>query len=107
MRSLQNNAGQKIIKRRFIANNAFMYQTGEGGVLKDNKKALYWHEKSAKQGFPLAQSILAEMYQTGEGGVLKDNKKALYWYEKSAKQGFPRAQSVLASMYRKGEKEES
>ena len=54
-----------------------MYAEGQG-VTKDYKKALYWFEKSAKQGFVKAQNNLGQMYYNGEG-VTKDYVIAYKW----------------------------
>ncbi len=61
---------------------------------KDISKAIYWYEKSAKQGQKEAQFNLALMYYKGDR-IDKDISKAIYWYEKSAEQGNSDAQLRL------------
>ena len=41
-------------------NLAFMYENGEG-IIKDIDKAIYWYEKSAKQGDQDAQAKLEKL----------------------------------------------
>jgi TPR repeat protein len=58
-----------------------MYEKGIG-VLTDDKKAIKWYLKAAKQGVSDAQYNLGLMYDNGEG-VLKDLSKAKYWIKKA------------------------
>ena len=51
-----------------------MYVEGRG-VKRDDKRALYWYEKSAKQGRADPQYNLGVMYEQGRG-TEKDFKKA-------------------------------
>ena len=89
MRSLQNKglAVSQIIL-------ASMYYEGQG-TPKNYKKALYWLEKSAKQGHARPQYRLGIMYYEGQG-TPKNYKKALYWYEKAANKGHAISQYILA-----------
>ena len=85
----------------FVQNSlGIMYQHGLG-VVKDEKKAFIWYEKSAQQGYMNAQCNFATMYLNGLG-VVKDEKKAFIWYEKSAQQGYMYAQCNFAIMYLNG-----
>jgi len=70
-----------------------MYDSGEG-VPQDQKQAVHWYSKAAKQGDADAQFNLGIMYARGEG-VVQDNKRALFWFKKSAAQGHVGAQNVL------------
>ncbi len=65
------------------------------------KLARFWYEKSALQGFALAQHNLAYLYIKGEGGK-KDYIKAKYWYEKAAEQNHSRSMYNLAYIYENG-----
>ena len=78
-----------------------IYYYGDYGLSRNFKKAFYWYEKAANNGFANAQYNLALMYKKGEG-VLRDYKKALYWYRKAANSGLAEAQSNLALMYDEG-----
>ncbi len=60
----------------------------------DQKQAVHWYSKAAKQGDADAQYNLGIMYARGEGVAL-DNKRALFWFKKSAAQGHVGAQGVL------------
>ena len=62
-----------------------MYRKGNG-VTQDEKKAVQWYQKSADQGYPLAQSNLGVMYELGKG-VTQNYEKALELYQKAADQG--------------------
>ena len=83
---------------------ASMYLNGSV-VKQDYEKAVYWYEKSAKQGnqySQTAQYYLGILYSKGKG-VKQDYEKAVYWYEKSAKQGNEYAQYNLACLYNNGD----
>ena len=81
----------------------WIYENGNliEGLDQNYSETLYWYEKSAQQGFALAQSHLGAMYYEGKG-VDKDYKKAFYWLKKSAHQGNASAQVKLGEMYYKG-----
>jgi TPR repeat protein len=74
----------------------FLYQTGSGGVQKDEVSAVYWHRKAAEQGFAPGQYNLGIMYRNGLGGLTKDEGEAVQWYRLAADQGFAPAQNDLA-----------
>jgi len=57
------------------------------GVEKDEKQAIAIFEKTAKQGYAIAQNNLGWMYEKGKG-VAKDDVKAIEWYAKAAEQGY-------------------
>ena len=63
------------------------------------RKAVSWFEKSAKQGYMLAQYDLGLMYRLGYG-VHDDRKQAAFWFEKAARQGYALAQANLGALYR-------
>ena len=77
-----------------------MYDYGYG-VEKDSKKAAYWYQKAAEQGYACAQDRLGTAYFIGYG-VEKDELKAVEWYGKAAEQGFVDGQVNLGHMYEKG-----
>lgn len=59
-------------------NLALLYHSGSG-ISMDEKKALEWYEKSAKNGYYKAQEYMAVGYREGWFGLPKDSKKAEYW----------------------------
>ena len=78
-----------------------MYANGEG-VQEDAATARQWWEKSAENGFLLAQYMLGLLYCEGKKGVPRDYAKARAWFEKGARQGFPAAQVQLGTLYAEG-----
>lgn len=74
----------------------FMYQTGDGGLQKDEVSAVYWYRKAAEQGFAPGQYNLGVSYRNGQGGLAKDERDAVQWYRLAADQGFAPAQNDLA-----------
>jgi TPR repeat protein len=59
-----------------------MFDNGEG-VRKSDKKALYWYQKSAEQGFASAQINLGVKYLRGEG-VDQDVRQAYVYFSLAA-----------------------
>ncbi|MBS0350073.1 MAG: sel1 repeat family protein, partial [Proteobacteria bacterium] len=76
------------------------YEEGRG-VAKDEKEAVSWYRKAAKQGYPEAQNNLGWCYEEGRG-VAKDEQKAVNWYRKAAEQRYPEAQVNLGVCYEEG-----
>jgi hypothetical protein len=62
-----------------------MYATGRG-VAKDEKTAVLWYTKAAKQGFADAQFNLGAMYADGRG-VTQDIVSAHMWFYLAARAG--------------------
>lgn len=69
---------------------------------KDYVQALHWYEKSAAQGYALAQTALGSIYEEGKGQP-KDFQQALNWLRKAADQDDPAAEAELAAMLMRGE----
>lgn len=67
----------------------------------DKKLARFWYEKSALQGYNIAQHNLAMLFILGQGGG-KDFKKAKYWFEKGAKQNYSLSIFNLGYMHENG-----
>jgi TPR repeat protein len=64
---------------------------------KNPKQALQWYEKSAEQGFIIAQMRLADMYNAMYlDDKLEDNDEAMHWFREAAKRGHPSAQVKVA-----------
>jgi TPR repeat protein len=62
-----------------------MYANGQG-VAKDEKTAVLWYTKAAKQGFANAQIYLGAMYADGRG-VTQDIVSAHMWFYLAARAG--------------------
>jgi TPR repeat protein len=73
---------------------AEMYEYGEGGLLKDMKKALRYYKLAAEQGHLTAQFILGNLYAEGQG-VIVERVKAVKWYRLAANQGHTMAKEAL------------
>lgn len=71
----------------------YCYITGSC-VAMDASKAKAWFEKSAAQGFALAQYNLGLLYLNGDE-VQKDIPMAIEWFRKAAEQGNSQAQYLL------------
>ena len=80
----------------------FGRSAGEG-VLRDYNTAVFWWDKSARQGNHRAQNNLAFAYARGEGVESRDLKKAFKLWEASAEQGNLVAQNFLALCYYTGD----
>ena len=82
-------------------NLGFMYQTGQGGVEPDIKRAVEYYSLAVEQGHAGAQCNLGTMYWEGRG-VETDVKRALELYALAAEQGHPAAQYNLGNAYSEG-----
>jgi TPR repeat protein len=79
------------------------FENGQGGLQKDDKKAVEWYRKAAEQGNAQAQTYLGMAFENGQGGIQKDDSKAVEWYRKAAEQNNSEAQFALGYRYRTGE----
>ena len=79
---------------------AYIYSEGKG-VPEDDKEAVKWYTKAAKQGNAKAQNNLGEMYYNAEG-VPQDYKEAVKWYRLAAEQGDANAQAMVGLCYADG-----
>ena len=70
--------------------------------LHDMPRAVFWYEKSARQGNATAQNNLGTLYANGVG-VAKDQSRAAYWYQRAAEQGIATAQNNLGILYHEGQ----
>jgi len=77
------------------------YLRGDG-VAQDDRKAVQWFRKAAKQGYAPAQNRLGICYLRGQG-VKRDTAEAVRWYRRAAEQGHVAAQTNLGSAYYRGE----
>ena len=70
-------------------------------IIENDEERAQWVEKSAVQGYRVAQYNLGLYYELGQG-VTQDYEEALKWYRKAADQGYAAAQYSLGSMYQNG-----
>lgn len=78
-------------------NLALLYMKGLG-VKQDDRKALEWLHKAARQGMLDAQYNLGVMYHEGKGAY-RSEKSAVEWWQLAAEQGHANAQYNLGVMY--------
>ncbi len=83
-------------------NLGILYETGRGGLARDDAKAAELYRKAADQGSAPAQKNLGFLYEQGRGGLSKDDAKAVELYRRAADQGNAGAQVNLGYMYRQG-----
>ena len=81
----------------------FCYDFGNGGLTRDEAKAVEWYQKAAEAGDADAMCALGRCYRDGEGGLTKDESKAVEWYQKAAEAGDAYAMFYLGICYRDGE----
>ena len=70
-------------------------------VAPDARKAVFWLEKAATQGYAQAQDSLARCYLHGRG-VDKNDRQAAFWFKRAAAQGLEDSQRELGEMYFEG-----
>lgn len=78
-----------------------MFEQGEG-VKRDEKRALAWYLKAARQGYDFAQYYVGHMYYKGLG-TKRDYHEAYLWTLKAAHQGFVPAYYNLGLQYQYGD----
>ncbi|MCR4655978.1 MAG: sel1 repeat family protein [Lachnospiraceae bacterium] len=71
------------------------YFKSERGLPKDEKKAIYYTQLAADQGWAVAQVNLGYYYAEGLGGLPKDEKQAVHYYQLAADQGREDAKKAL------------
>ena len=80
----------------------FCYKYGQGGLTKDEAKAVEWYRKAAEKGNTTAMNNLGICYDDGIGGLTKDEAKAVEWYRKAAEKGNTTAMNNLGICYKNG-----
>ena len=80
----------------------FCYEYGQGGLTKDEVKAVEWYRKAAEKGNTTAMNNLGNCYDYGKGGLTKDTSKAVEWYRKAAEKGNTTAMNNLGYCYDEG-----
>ena len=78
-----------------------MYLNGFG-VEKNGGEAIRWFLRSAGNGNPKAQAMLAHLYFSGGAGVRRDLAVSAAWDRRAADQGYAAAQYSLATLYENG-----
>lgn len=68
----------------------------------DPEKIVYWLEKAATQGDPLAMVFLSGVYSVFDFGVEHDFARALQWHFKLAEMGYTEVYGELADLYYDG-----
>ena len=74
----------------------------QGGLTKDETKAVEWYQKAAEAGEARAMCHLGICYDCGQGGLTRDEAKAVEWYKKAAEAGEARAMYNLGKCYEDG-----
>lgn len=79
------------------------YALAQGGLTKDETRAVEWYQKAMEAGNAGAMNNLGVCYKHGKGGVTKDEAKAVEWYQKAAEAGYAIAMYNLGNCYYKGQ----
>ncbi|HEX6858843.1 MAG TPA: hypothetical protein VF138_01395 [Caulobacteraceae bacterium] len=80
---------------------ARLYETGTGGLKKDEAEARRWTEQAARGGEAKAMHNLALYYFQGVGGA-KDPATAALWFRQAAERGVTDSQYNLGRLYEEG-----
>ena len=78
----------------------FFYE--QGGLTKDEAKAVEWYQKAAEAGNATEMCSLGVCYELGQGGLTKDEAKAVEWYKKAAEAGEATAMCNLGICFEYG-----
>ena len=62
-----------------------LYESGRGGLPKDEAQAVSWYRKAAEAGEVRGMYSLGVMYENGGGGMSQDVPEAVIWYRKAPK----------------------
>lgn len=83
------------------ADMGYMYLNGFG-VEKNGGEAVRWFFRSADNGNPKAQAMLADLYFHGESGLSRNLALSAKWDRRAADQGYPDAEYDLGALYANG-----
>ena len=83
------------------ADMGYMYLNGFG-VEKNGGQAVRWFFRSADNGNPKAQAMLAHLYFRGDAGVSRDLALSAKWDRRAADQGYAEAEYDLGALYENG-----
>jgi TPR repeat protein len=84
------------------ANLAFFYESGSGGLTKDDTEALRLYKLAADKNYAAAQTNIGRFYETARGGLTKDEAAAARYYKLAADQGYAAAQFNLGRFAESG-----
>lgn len=85
-----------------MADLGWRYESGAGGLPKDDVQAVAWYRKAADAGDGEGMNRLGIMYERGRGGLPKDDMQAVNWFRKAADAGGTAGMTNLGRMYRDG-----
>jgi TPR repeat protein len=92
---IKANAAKGSIEQEIALGSAFM---NGSGIEKDQRQAVYWYQKAADAGSPVAESEVGYFYATGLG-VPRDTVRALHWFQLAADGGLTSAKLALGTAY--------
>ena len=78
------------------------YARAQGGLTKDETRAVEWCQKAAEAGDAEAMNSLGVCYALAQGGLTKDETRAVEWYQKAAEAGNAGAMNNLGVCYKHG-----
>lgn len=97
---VESQAFEGNAKCQFVL-GCLYYHQNTCGIPFDSKKAVYWWNESANQGYTGAFNNLGCAYKDGIG-VAVDMKKAVKWLQKGAEAGSDKAQCNYGNLFRDG-----
>jgi TPR repeat protein len=77
-----------------MTNLGIFYETGRGGLPKDEREAARLYKLAADEGEPMAQYHLAKYYATGRGGLPKNKQEATRLFRLAASHGVAASQQL-------------
>ncbi len=83
-------------------NLGVFYESGRGGLAKNDQEAARLFKLAADQGYAAAQNNLGRFHESGRGGLAKSDQEATRLYKLAADQGLAAAQYNLGRFYEKG-----
>ncbi|BBP45844.1 hypothetical protein THMIRHAS_12170 [Thiosulfatimonas sediminis] len=100
-RQVLNENLQDPVYSLALYNTGVMYSDGVG-VQQNVKNAVFWFEKAAQRGEPLAMTRLAMIYQSGAPQVKADFKQAQNWLEKAVAKDNAQAKVIMSKWILEG-----
>ena len=82
-------------------NLGWCYGTGTG-IQQDDKEAMKWYKKAAKQDYASAIRNVGLYYMNGGGAIEKDEKEGIKWIKKAIEKGNIHSKVILAGYYLQG-----
>jgi putative ABC transport system substrate-binding protein len=84
------------------SNLGFFYESGRGGLPKDDGEAARLYQRAAARGNPWGQNNLGRFYEAGRGGLTADDREAARLYKLAADRGNAWAEVNLGLFYETG-----